>query len=287
MDESRLEKAMLGFWNGETDVLVCTTIIESGLDVPTANTLVVDRADRMGLSQLYQLRGRVGRSAERAFAYLFFPPQAQLSDEAHERLAAISRLTALGSGFQVAMRDLEIRGAGNLLGAEQSGHIAAVGFDTYARLLAESVAEMKGEPLEEEREIRIDLPVRAFLPVEYLGQEALRLELYRRVASATTGEELDRAVAEAEDRFGPMPPEAVTLVELARLRVACRGLGVEEIGTFRSQIRIRPLDLPDGAVLPAGASYHRTTRTVNLAPEPRDLGPGLPAWVRSKLESVV
>jgi transcription-repair coupling factor (superfamily II helicase) len=287
MEESRLEKAMLAFWNGETDVLVCTTIIESGLDVPTANTLVVDRADRMGLSQLYQLRGRVGRSAERAFAYLFFPPQAHLSDEAHERLASISRLTALGSGFQVAMRDLEIRGAGNLLGAEQSGHIAAVGFDTYARLLAESVAEMQGEPLAEETEIRIDLPVRAFLPVDYLGQESLRLELYRRVASATSQEELDRARSEAEDRFGPMPPEAETLVELTRLRVACRSLGVEEVGTFRSQIRIRPLDLPDGVVLPEGASYHRTTRTLNLSPEPRELGPGLAAWVRSKLEAVV
>jgi transcription-repair coupling factor (superfamily II helicase) len=287
MEEPRLEKAMLAFWNGETDVLVCTTIIESGLDVPTANTLVVDRADRMGLSQLYQLRGRVGRSAERAFAYLFFPPQAHLSDEAHERLAAISRLTALGSGFQVAMRDLEIRGAGNLLGAEQSGHIAAVGFDTYARLLAESVAEMKGEPLAEETEIRVDLPVRAFLPVDYLGQESLRLELYRRIASATSREELDQAQAEAEDRFGPMPEEAETLVELARLRVACRSRGVEEVATFRSQIRIRPLDLPEGAALPEGASYHRTTRTLNLAPEPRDQGPGLPTWVRSKLEAVV
>jgi transcription-repair coupling factor (superfamily II helicase) len=287
MEESRLEKSMLAFWNGETDLLVCTTIIESGLDVPTANTLVVDRADRMGLSQLYQLRGRVGRSAERAFAYLFFPRQAQLSDEAHERLAAISRLTALGSGFQVAMRDLEIRGAGNLLGAEQSGHIAAVGFDTYARLLAESVAEMQGEPMPEEREIRVDLPVHAFLPVDYLGQESLRLELYRRIASASSDGELDVVRAEAEDRFGPMPGEALTLVELARLRVACERLGVEEVGTFRGQVRIRPIELPEGVILPQGTSYHRTTRTLNLAPEPGDLGQGLPAWVRSKLEAVV
>jgi transcription-repair coupling factor (superfamily II helicase) len=285
MDEARLEKAMLGFWNAESDVLVCTTIIESGLDVPTANTLVVDRAERMGLSQLYQLRGRVGRSAERAFAYLFFPPQAHLSDEAHERLAAISRLTALGSGFQVAMRDLEIRGAGNLLGAEQSGHIAAVGFDTYARLLAESVAELKGEPLPEEKEIRIDLPVRAFLPVDYLGQESLRLELYRRIASAGSDEELDQARAEAEDRFGPLPPEAVTLVELARLRIECQRLGVDEVGTFRRQVRLRPLDLPAGAVLPEGATYHPTTKTLNLAPEPREMGPGLPGWVRTLLRA--
>ena len=287
MDESALEKAMLGFWNGETDVLVCTTIIESGLDVPTANTLVVDRADRMGLSQLYQLRGRVGRSAERAFAYLFFPPGAHLTEEAHERLAGISRLTALGSGFQVAMRDLEIRGAGNLLGAEQSGHIAAVGFDTYAQLLAESVAELRGEPVPEEKEIRIELPVRAFLPVGYLGQESLRLELYRRIASTRSDEELDRIRAEAEDRFGPLPPEAGTLLEVARLRVLADRLGIGEISTFRNQVRVRPVEVSVEATLPEGARYHRATRTLNLAPEPSDLGPGLPSWVRSKLQDLL
>jgi transcription-repair coupling factor (superfamily II helicase) len=287
MDEAALEKAMLGFWNGETDVLVCTTIIESGLDVPRANTLVVDRADLMGLAQLYQLRGRVGRSAERAFAYLFFPPGQHLTEEAHERLAAISRLTALGSGFQVAMRDLEIRGAGNLLGAEQSGHIAAVGFDTYAQLLAESVAELRGQPLPEEQEIRIDLPVRAFLPVGYLGQESLRLELYRRIASASTDQELDRIRAEAEDRFGPVPPEAETLLDVARLRVVADRLGVEEITTFRGQVRIRPIELPAEVVLPEAARFHPATRTLNMAPEPSELGPGLPRWVRSRLEGVV
>ncbi|HEV3474059.1 MAG TPA: transcription-repair coupling factor [Actinomycetota bacterium] len=291
MDESRLEKAMVAFWNGETDVLVSTTIIESGLDIPTANTLIVDRADRMGLSQLYQLRGRVGRSASRAFAYLFFPGRAGeegpgLSDEAHQRLAAISRLTALGSGFQVAMRDLEIRGAGNLLGAEQSGHIAAVGFDTYARLLGEQVAEMKGEPIPEEREMRIDLPVRAFLPVEYLGQERLRLELYRRIASAQREEELASVREEAEDRFGPIPLEAETLLELARLRITCRALGVEEVTTFRSQVRIRPLELAPEDLLPAEATYHAATKTLNLAPEPKDLGPGLPSWIRFRLETL-
>jgi transcription-repair coupling factor (superfamily II helicase) len=287
MEEAALEKAMLGFWNGETDVLVCTTIIESGLDVPNANTLVVDRADLMGLAQLYQLRGRVGRSPERAFAYLFFPPGQHLTEEAHERLAAISRLTALGSGFQVAMRDLEIRGAGNLLGAEQSGHIAAVGFDTYARLLAESVAELRGQPIEEEKEIRIDLPVRAFLPVGYLGQEALRLELYRRLSSAATDGEIDRIRAEAEDRFGPLPAEAETLLDVTRLRLAAGRAGIEEIATVRGQVRLRPVDPPAEAVLPTGAGYHRATRTLNLTPAPADLGPGLPRWVRSRLEGVV
>jgi transcription-repair coupling factor (superfamily II helicase) len=287
MDEALLEKSMLAFWNEEVDVLVCTTIIEAGLDVPTANTLVIDRADRMGLSQLYQLRGRVGRSAERAFAYLFFPRDAGLSEEAHERLAAISRLTELGSGFKVAMRDLEIRGAGNLLGAEQSGHIAAVGFDTYARLLAESVAELKGETLAEEKEVRVELPVRAFIPVDYLGQESLRLEMYRRVASAKTESELDAVRSEAEDRFGPLPGEVETLLDVARLRIACGRLGVEDVSVFRNQVRIRPLELPDDATLPDAAAYHRATKTLNLMPEPTQMGPALPAWVRSMLDTVL
>ena len=282
MDESLLEKVMMGFWNGEVDVLVCSTIIESGLDVPSANTLIVDRADRMGLSQLYQLRGRVGRSAERAFAYLFFPRAGRLTDEAHERLAAISRFTALGSGFQVALRDLEIRGAGNLLGAEQHGHIAAVGFDTYCRLLAEAVAELKGEPLAEERDVRIDLPVRAFLPVDYLGEERLRLDLYRRVSSARDQNELDALRTEADDRFGPLPREAETLLDVARLRIACLDTGVDEVTTFRGQVRLRPV-VVDEENLPEGATYHQTTKTLNLSPEPSDMGPSLPSWVRDRL----
>src|SRR5206468_8035749 len=211
MDEQRLEKLMLEFWDRTADVLVCRTIIESGLDVPSANTLIVERSDRLGLAQLYQLRGRVGRSADRAFAYLFFPPQAALTEEAHDRLEAISRFTALGSGFQIAMKDLEIRGAGNLLGAEQHGHIAAVGFDTYLRLLGEAVAEMKGEPAPEEKEVRIDLPVKAFIPSEWVGQEALRLELYRRIATARDHEQLQSVRAEAEDRFGGLPQPVLSL----------------------------------------------------------------------------
>jgi transcription-repair coupling factor (superfamily II helicase) len=287
MDESVLEKSMMAFWNAEIDVLVCTTIIEAGLDVPTANTLVIDRADRMGLSQLYQLRGRVGRSAERAFAYLFFRRDAALSEEAHERLAAISRFTELGSGFRVAMRDLEIRGAGNLLGAEQSGHIAAVGFDTYARLLAESVAELKGEPVEEEKDIRVELPVRAFIPVDYLGQESLRLEMYRRVASARSEEELDQTRAEAEDRFGPVPREVETLLDVAKLRILADRLGVEDISVYRNQVRIKPVELPEGAAVPEASEYHPATRTLNLLPEPSQMGADLPRWVRSVLESVL
>ena len=205
-----------------------------------------------------------------------------MTEEAHERLAAISRHTALGSGLRLAMRDLEIRGAGNLLGAEQHGHIAAVGFETYSRLLAESVAEMKGEPLPEERDVRIDLPVRAFIPVDYSGDERLRLDLYRRIASARDEEELDAVRAEAEDRFGPPPREVETLIALARLRIACLSLGVEEVTTYREQVRARPVDV-DETALPDHTAYHRATRTLNLNPAPGQMGDGLPGWVRSTL----
>ncbi|MDP8956574.1 MAG: transcription-repair coupling factor [Actinomycetota bacterium] len=288
MDEERLEKVMLGFWNRMADVLICTTIVESGLDVPSANTLIVERADRLGLAQLYQLRGRVGRSPERAFAYLFFPRQAQLTDEAHERLAAISRFTALGSGYQVAMRDLEIRGAGNLLGAEQHGHIAAVGFDTYLRLLGEAVAEMKGEPVAEEREIRIDLPVKAFIPPEWLGQESLRLELYRRIGTAKDHETLDSVRGETEDRFSALPGPVRTLVAVASLKVTALRLGVDEITTFRNRVRIRPLAEEIGSELAAeteGASYHRATQTLNLEPPPGLGGEALAQWIEGVLRA--
>jgi transcription-repair coupling factor (superfamily II helicase) len=287
MDEDVLERRMMRFWERDADVLVCTTIIESGLDVPSANTLVVDRADRLGLAQLYQLRGRVGRSTERAFAYFFFPPAQSLTEEAHERLATISTHTALGSGFRIALRDLEIRGAGNILGAEQHGHIAAVGFDTYARLLRESVAEMRGEPLPEEREIRIDLPVKAFVPVGWVGQEALRLELYRNVATAADHERLAEVRAEAEDRFGQLPREVETLLAVASLRITCDRLGVTEVTTYRDEVRARPLGLSEedeaavGRRVP-GAAYHRTTATLNV-PVARVAGAELPARVEDAL----
>ncbi len=282
MDEERLEKVMLAFWERSADVLVSTTIIESGLDVPSANTLVVERADLLGLAQLYQLRGRVGRSAERAFAYFFFPPQSSLTDEAHARLEAIARHTALGSGFRIAMKDLEIRGAGNLLGAEQHGHIAVVGFDTYVKLLGESVAEMKGEPVPLEREVRIDLPVRAFVPPGWLEQESLRLELYRRIATARDADELAAVRAEAEDRFGALPDEVRTLFAIARLKLACLGAGVDEVATVRRQARVRPVGEERGAAVAAGrddATYHAATRTLNLDPPPQFGGEILVGYV--------
>ncbi len=269
MDEEALERRMMRFWDRDADILVSTVIIESGLDVPNANTLVVDSSHLLGLSQMYQLRGRVGRSHERAFAYFFFPPQRELTEEAHERLTTIARHQALGSGFQIALRDLEIRGAGNVLGAEQHGHIAAVGFDTYARLLQESVAELKGEPLAEEKEIRIDLPVRAFVPPGWLEQEALRLDLYRRIGSAGDHELLARVREESIDRFGRLPEEVETLFAVASLRLTCARLGVEEVSTYRQQVRVKPLDLPEALEvdLPSRvpeASFHRATSTLNL-----------------------
>ncbi len=288
MDEALLEKQMIRFWDREADVLVCTTIIESGLDVPSANTLVVDRADKLGLAQMYQLRGRVGRSSERAFAYFFFPKQRELTEEAHARLATISEHTALGSGFRIALRDLEIRGAGNLLGAEQHGHIAAVGFDTYVRLLQEAVAEMQGEPLPERREIRVDLPVKAFLPVDYVGSEPLRLELYRRISDPTNHDELADIRAELEDRFGEIPEEVESLLELVGLRLTAERVGVEEIATLRGQVRIKPVRFrgegASAAALVPGSIYRPATSTLNLIAALR--GPELIRYVRRALETL-
>jgi transcription-repair coupling factor (superfamily II helicase) len=291
MDEDALERRMMRFWDRDADVLVCTTIIESGLDVPNANTLVVDRADMLGLAQLYQLRGRVGRSGERAFAYFFFPPARELTEEAHERLATISAHQALGSGFRIALRDLEIRGAGNLLGAEQHGHIAAVGFDAYCRILQQSVAELRGEPIAEEKELRIDLPVRAFVPPGWVAQESLRLELYRRISLAADHDALGRIRAETIDRYGALPAEVETLFAIASLRVTCAVLGVEEVSTYRDQVRIRPVELPDAlrvdlADRVPGSTFHEAKRTLNLMPE-RIAGADLPGWVEARLREAI
>jgi transcription-repair coupling factor (superfamily II helicase) len=291
MDEDTLERQMVRFWDRDADVLVCTTIIESGLDVPNANTLIVDRADKLGLAQLYQLRGRVGRSGERAFAYFFFPPVRELTEEAHERLATISRHQALGSGFRIALRDLEIRGAGNLLGAEQHGHIAAVGFDAYCRILQQSVAELQGQPIPEEKELRIDLPVRAFVPPGWVAQESLRLELYRRISLAADHDALERIREETVDRYGALPTEVATLFAVASLRVTCRQLGIEEVSTYREQVRIRPVELPETLRLGIaervpGATFHEAKRTLNLAPE-RVASTELPAWVEARLRDAL
>ncbi|MDP9074345.1 MAG: transcription-repair coupling factor, partial [Actinomycetota bacterium] len=229
MDEGSLEKVVFEFWEGRSDVLVCTTIIESGIDMPTVNTMIVDRADRLGLGQLHQLRGRVGRAGQRAYAYLMFPPDVSLSEEAYERLRTIGEHTELGSGFKIAMRDLEIRGAGNLLGADQSGHIAAVGYDLYVQMVSEAVAELKGEPLREPAEIKLDVPVDAHLPADYVTREDLRLEAYRRLATVTTHAEVEDISAEWLDRYGPLPDPAQALLRIGHLRAECARTGIREV----------------------------------------------------------
>src|SRR5215471_13627210 len=229
MDEGSLEQVVIDFWEGEHDVLVCTTIIESGIDMPTVNTLVVDRADLLGLGQLHQIRGRVGRAGTRAYAYLFYPPEAPLTEEAYERLKTIGEHTELGSGFKIAMRDLEIRGAGNLLGADQSGHIAAVGYDLYVQMVSEAVAELKGETPREPAEIKLDLPLDAHMPKDYVPREDLRLEAYRRLAAVTSEAEVDDIRNEWQDRYGPVPPPAAALLDVARLRAECVRTGIREV----------------------------------------------------------
>ncbi|MDQ3462171.1 MAG: transcription-repair coupling factor, partial [Actinomycetota bacterium] len=233
MDEGTLERVVLDFWEGQFDVLVCTTIIESGIDMPTVNTLVVDRADRLGLGQLHQLRGRVGRSGQRAYAYLFHPQDVSLTEEAYERLKTIGEATELGSGFRIAMRDLEIRGAGSLLGTGQSGHIAAVGYDLYVSMVHEAVQELKGEPLREPAEVKLDLPLDANLSADYVPKEALRLEAYRRLAEVTSSAEVDDIRAEWEDRYGPVPEAAARLLDVAHLRAEAHRLGVREINVTK------------------------------------------------------
>jgi len=243
MDESRLERVVLEFAEREFDVLVCTTIVESGIDMPTVYSLVVDRSDLLGLAQMYQLRGRVGRRGQRAYAYLLHPPDRALTEEAYERLRTIGEFTDLGSGFKIAMRDLEIRGAGNLLGGEQSGHIAAVGFDLYCQLVTEAVGELKGEVPEVPLEITIDLPVQAHLPKDYVSRDDVRMEAYRRLAAVTDPADVDDVRAEWVDRYGSPPTAAAALLDLARLRVECVRLGIRSITMAQRAVRIRGLDL--------------------------------------------
>jgi transcription-repair coupling factor (superfamily II helicase) len=234
MDEGTLEQVMLDFWEGAYDVLVCTTIIESGIDMPLVNTLVVERADLLGLGQLHQIRGRVGRSGQRAYAYLFYPPNRELTEEAYERLKTIGESTELGSGFRIAMRDLEIRGAGNLLGTGQSGHIAAVGYDLYVEMVTQAIAELSGEPVRTPAEIKLDLPVDAHLPDDYVAQEDLRIEAYRRLATVTSLSEVDDITAEWIDRFGAIPDPARALLAVARVRAECARIGITECTATRN-----------------------------------------------------
>ncbi|WP_433245627.1 transcription-repair coupling factor [Streptosporangium sp. CA-135522] len=250
MNEHQLEKIMVGFWERDFDVLVSTTIVESGLDVPNANTLIVDRADNYGLSQLHQLRGRVGRGRERGYAYFLYPPEKPLTETAHERLATISQHTEMGAGMYVAMKDLEIRGAGNILGAEQSGFIAGVGFDLYVRMMAEAVQEQKaklsGGPVEEERpEVKVELPINAHIPHDYVTSERLRLEAYKRIAGIGADDQIAAVREELVDRYGRPPREVENLLEVARFRIRARLAGLSDVTLQGQHIRFAPVTLRD------------------------------------------
>ncbi len=252
MGERELEDVILGFWEKDFDLLVSTTIIESGIDIPNANTLIVDRADIFGLSQLHQLRGRVGRSRERAYAYFLYSADKPLTEIAHDRLTTIATNTDLGSGMQVALKDLEIRGAGNLLGGEQSGHIAEVGFDLYMRMVGEAVEDFKTGFVDANprvKECKVELPITAHLPVEYLPSERLRLDLYRRMADAAQASDLDAIVEELVDRFGQLPEPANTLIDVARLRVRAKELGLSEVVLQGKFLKLAPVTLPESLQL--------------------------------------
>jgi transcription-repair coupling factor (superfamily II helicase) len=273
MNEHTLEKIMVDFWERRYDVLVATTIVESGLDIPNANTLIVDRADAYGLSQLHQLRGRVGRARERAYAYFLFPPERALTETAHERLATVAQHTEIGAGLHVAMKDLEIRGAGNLLGGEQSGHIAGVGFDLYVRMIGEAVSELRGTGAPVRQEVRVELPVNAHIPHEYVPGERLRLEAYTRIAAIESDDDASAVRDELTDRYGPPPAPVLNLLEVARLRERARQAGLTDITLQGSYVRFAPVELPESRQVRVQRLYPRTmlkpaVRTM-LVPAPK------------------
>ncbi|MDY5784780.1 TRCF domain-containing protein, partial [Corynebacterium sp.] len=281
MSEQLLEQTVQGFWNREYDVLVCTTIVETGLDIANANTLIVENAQNMGLSQLHQLRGRVGRSRDRAYAYFLYPKDKTLTETSYDRLATIAQNNELGSGIAVAQKDLEMRGAGNVLGAEQSGHIAGVGFDMYVRLVGEAVetfkALMTGETIDATdkgpKEIRVDLPVDAHIPESYVNSERLRLEVYRKLAEARDDADLTIVADEMVDRFGPLPTEVERLMAVARLRHQARRAGVSDILVQGTRIKFQPVELPDSKQvrlkrLYPGSNYRAAAKALQV-PFPR------------------
>jgi transcription-repair coupling factor (superfamily II helicase) len=282
MSERALEAVMMAFLRGDFDVLVATTIIESGLDIPQANTLIVERADLLGLAQLYQIRGRVGRSDVTAHAYLFYPDQRELSEEARHRLSTLADYTELGSGYRIAMRDLELRGAGNLLGDEQSGHVAAIGFELYCELLAEAVAELQGVRAATVRPVRVDAQVDAHVPAAYVGLEAVKIDLHRRVALARDRAELRELQGELADRFGPLPEPVANLLSIQEARLIAAELGAESVTLRGGRLTVGPLVLGSAEVrelqraLP-GALYSVTSREVGvrLAPAAGAAKPGM------------
>jgi transcription-repair coupling factor (superfamily II helicase) len=249
LPEHVLEQVVVDFWERKFDVLVCTTIIETGLDIANANTIIIDRADKYGLSQLHQLRGRVGRGRERAYAYFLWDENKPLSETAHDRLSTIAANNELGSGMQVALKDLEIRGAGNLLGGEQAGHIAGVGFDLYLRMIGEAVSTFRGDVAEGQTELRLELPVDAHIPEDYVDSERLRLEAYQKLSSASaptaSDEQIGLVLEELTDRYGDPPPQVTNLIAVSRLRRAAQKAGLSEVVAMGRNLRVAPADLPD------------------------------------------
>ncbi len=299
MGEHQLEQVMLDFWEKTFDVLVCTTIVESGLDVSNANTMIIERADTLGLSQLHQLRGRVGRSRERAYAYFLYPQEKPLTETAHERLATLAQHSDLGGGMAIAMKDLEIRGAGNLLGGEQSGHIADVGFDLYVRLVGEAVHEFKGEGEPDLGEVRIELPVDAHLPHEYIASERLRLEMYKRLAEVRADEDVDLLREEMVDRYGEPPIEVQSLLFVALFRARARRAGIKEVTIAGRNVRFAPVVLPDSRVVRLQRMYPKSIvkPQVETLLVPRPLtamvggqpisGMALLEWARGVIDAVI
>lgn len=277
MNEHALEQVVVDFWERRFDVLVSTTIIETGLDISNANTIIIDRADKYGLSQLHQLRGRVGRGRERAYAYFLWDENKPLSETAHDRLSTIAANNDLGSGMQVALKDLEIRGAGNLLGGEQSGHIAGVGFDLYLRMIGEAVSTFRGEVAEGQTELRLELPVDAHIPEEYVDSERLRLEAYQKLSSASAPTskdgQIDLVLEEMTDRYGEPPVQVLNLVAVSRLRRAAQKAGLGEVVAMGSNLRLAPALLPDSLQVRLqrmypGSKYHAAPK-VAMVPLPR------------------
>ncbi|GAA1174808.1 transcription-repair coupling factor (superfamily II helicase) [Kitasatospora gansuensis] len=265
MGENALEKVVVDFWEKEFDVLVSTTIVESGIDISNANTLIVERGDTFGLSQLHQLRGRVGRGRERGYAYMLYPPEKPLTETAHERLATIAQHTEMGAGMYVAMKDLEIRGAGNLLGGEQSGHIAGVGFDLYMRMVGEAVAEFRdslasggAEPEEEPLEVKIELPVDAHVPHDYAPGERLRLQAYRSIAAVNSEEDIVQVREELTDRYGKLPEAVENLLLVAALRLYARRCGIGDITLAGANVRFGPVELRESQQLRLNRLYPRS-----------------------------
>jgi transcription-repair coupling factor (superfamily II helicase) len=299
MNEKQLEQVMVDFWEKRFDVLVCTTLVESGLDVSNANTMIIERADALGLSQLHQLRGRVGRSRERAYAYFLYPSEKPLTETAHERLATLAQHSDLGGGMAIAMKDLEIRGSGNLLGGEQSGHIADVGFDLYVRLVGEAVNDFKGESDQQFEEVRIELPVDAHLPHGYIPSERLRLEMYKRLAEVRNDEDVDAINEELMDRYGEPPVEVVSLLLVARFRARARQAGVTEVTIAGKNVRFAPVSLPESRVVRLNRMYPKSLvkAQVDTILVPRPISNGFPAkpldgialleWARGVIDAVI